>query len=157
MNWLQLSGPCLFQCWWSNINEFPSHLNPEVKYLHQTNCICLATLVTMLPYFSSICWGAVCLWKTGYKVGIIDHILCIIIFLFIICIAVELRTPSPDRSCWTRLGTVQMKSKEGSCSRALNLKVILKLSLMKFSSLFPNCCTVRRSWVIYSDFWPLQI
>lgn len=98
MNWLHLSGPCLFVCWWSNINEFPSHLNPEVKHLHQTNCICLATLVTMLPYFSSICWGAVCLWKTGYKVGIIDHILCIIIFLFIICIAVELRTPSPDRS-----------------------------------------------------------
>lgn len=94
-----ISTPCSFQRWWSNgINEFPSHLNPKVKYLHQTNCICLATLVTLLPYFSSICWGAVCLWKTGYKVGVTDHILCIIIFLFIICIAVELRTPSPDRT-----------------------------------------------------------
>lgn len=47
-----LPGLCPFQCWWSNtINEFPSHSNLKVKYLHQTNCICLATFGNFVTIF----------------------------------------------------------------------------------------------------------
>lgn len=58
---------------------------PATRTLRLNICIkqiafVLQLLVTLLPYFSSICWSAVCLWKTGYKVGFIDHILCILIF-----------------------------------------------------------------------------
>lgn len=53
------SGLCPFAA--EAVEEFPSHLSLKVEYLHQTNCICLATLVTWLLHFPSMSWGAVCL------------------------------------------------------------------------------------------------
>lgn len=73
------SGLCPFTAG-EAVEEFPSHLDLKVKYLHQKNGIHLATLVTWLPRFPSISWGAVCLWQTGYEVAIIAHIQCMTIF-----------------------------------------------------------------------------
>lgn len=42
------------------VEEFPSHLDLKVKYLHQTNGICLTTSVIWLPHLPSTSWGAVC-------------------------------------------------------------------------------------------------
>lgn len=71
------SGLCPFAAG-EALEEFPSHL--KVKYLHQTDCICLAAWVTWLLHFPSICWGALCVCQTGYGVGIIAHILCMTTF-----------------------------------------------------------------------------
>lgn len=64
----------------ASLVSFPATWTLRLNICIKQIAFVLQLLVTLLPYFSSICWSAVCLWKTGYKVGFIDHILCILIF-----------------------------------------------------------------------------
>lgn len=45
----------------TTVKQFPSHLNFKVKYLHQRNCICLASFGNFVTIFIKCLLGAACL------------------------------------------------------------------------------------------------
>lgn len=103
MNRSHLPGLSLLWCWWSQHRErsFPATWTLRLNICIKQIAFVLQLLVNLLPSFiSSTCWVRCVSEKQGMKLEllIIDTMYCYYSFLFIICIAVELRTPSHDRT-----------------------------------------------------------
>lgn len=62
------------------LTSFPASWTLRFNICIKKIAFVLQLLVTSLPFFSSVCRGAVCLWETEYKGGILGGVLCIIIF-----------------------------------------------------------------------------